>query len=199
MAQVLMLVCDVWVQVEMSTTEALLELMDYAAAQQLMTTLQEAQHQEAAGHQIHQVPAAWLTSVGIRCSMGLGKAQEAQELIMQLITSTQGCSSSAVSEALQLLTSHCLDHPASLPQLLQVAVAALQAQPQDVHLPMAILRQILGTGDAGNPAHDDFALKFLADEQVQELIMQVSTCMQCQDSVMMASCDALSVAVSRSC
>ncbi len=152
--------------------EAHLELQDYAAAQQLIAKMQETQQQ--AGPQTQQMPTAWL-AVGIKCSMGMGQAEEAQQQIMQLITNSQGCSSSALSEALQLFTDHSLEHPASLPQLLQVAVAALQAHPQDVHLPMAILRQILGNGDVGDPAHDDFALKFLADEQVQDLIMQVST------------------------
>lgn len=153
--------------------EAHLKLQDYAAAQQLIAKMQETQHQS--GPQAQQMPTAWLASVGIKCSMGMGKAVEAQQQIMQLITNSQGCSSSELSEAMQLFTTHCLQHPASLPQLLQVAVVALQAHPQDVHLPMAILRQILGTRDVGDPAHDDFALKFLVDEQVQDLIMQVST------------------------
>ena len=157
----------------MMLAEANIEQQEWAEAMRLISHVRGAAQLCREGvAPTSQLSASWHTTAAIKCSLGMGRHEEAQQLIASLLTE-HSCPAAAACEVLALYTAHCLQHPASFGQLCEVAVAALRAHPQ-AQLPMAFLSQMLGTGDVGSPAQDELILRFLGDEQVQELVMQVS-------------------------
>ncbi len=148
-------------QALMRLAEAHMQLGEYPAAQALIGRVAGA----AAAQQ-------WASAAAVRCSLGLGQPEEAQQLIASLLDDPSA--GAAVTEALGAFATSC--EPASFPQLLQLALRALQAYPQEASIPTAFISQMLlgPAGDQGSPDQDRCVLAFLGDAAVQELVLQVS-------------------------
>jgi hypothetical protein len=151
-------------QALMRLAEAHIRLEEYSAAQELVRTISAAAAAAAAGEQLSR----WSHSAAVRCSLGLRHQEEAQRLILGML-GDPSVPCAVVTEALGLFAGFCLQHPASFGQFLQLAVGALQAHPQEASIPMACIAQMLDP----DQAQDHLILDFLADESVQELILQV--------------------------
>ena len=148
-------------QALMRLAEAHMKLEEYPAAQALISRVDAA------------AQPRWASAAAVRCSLGLGEAEEAQQLIASLLADPSA--GAAVTEALGAYAAFCIKQPASFQQLLQLALRALQAYPQEASIPMAFISQMLlgPAGDQGSPDQDRFILGFLGDAAVQELILQV--------------------------